>query len=116
MNIFAKMCGESRVSENVPYPPDAYKLAAAATPPLRAHHLEEHMRQLGDQPSSKVTPRKKQSHKPSVSFASPNGFDQDLDLEDWQLAERDHWEKGSDETASEADNTKKQLEELQMHL
>ena len=45
MDIFANICG-GRVSEDVQYPERSELAAGAATPPLRAHHLEEHMRRL----------------------------------------------------------------------
>jgi hypothetical protein len=135
MDIFANICG-GRVSEDVQYPERSELAAGAATPPLRAHHLEEHMRRL--EGHTKATPHKKQSRmpaKPNVSFASAvspsvvaksvqkhsssNNFDQrigSVDLNEYQLAERDHWETRSDDTAatSEMDDTKKQLEELQI--
>jgi hypothetical protein len=57
--------------------------------------------------------------KSAKKHASSNSFDQDLqelDLNEYQLRERDHWETKSDDTAatSEMDDTKKQLEELQI--
>jgi hypothetical protein len=85
--------------------------------------LEDHLRRLegeeGQPSKKKVTPRKKQSNKPSVSFASSRSHEEEegsVELNADQRNQRDHWETGSDDTAatSEMDDTKKQLEELQI--
>jgi hypothetical protein len=111
------------VSEEIPWDPKQL-----GDTPVRSSQLENRLHHLENRKAMKVAPvgtnpsgtnqKSFVQKKPTVSFspsAKADHYSSSLEFEQQEDKNPDHWETGSNSTsATEMDDTKKQLEELQI--